>query len=49
VEPVPGMIDARSGLLSVPVPAGPGMGPVPDLALVEPWVVRRMVLDVPEK
>lgn len=49
VEPVPGMIDARSGLLSVPVAAGPGMGPVPDLALVEPWVVRRMALDVPDK
>ena len=47
MEPVPGTIDTGSGRLTIPVPAGPGMGPGPDPALVEPWVVRRVVLDVP--
>jgi len=47
MESVPGAIDSDSGRLSLPVPTGPGMGPGPDPALVEPWVVRRMVLDVP--
>jgi len=46
VEPVPGTIDARSGRLGVPVPSGPGMGPGIDLALVQPWMVRRVVQDV---
>ena len=47
VEPVPGTIDAGSGRLSLPIAAGPGMGPGPDPALVDPWVVGRVVLDVP--
>jgi O-succinylbenzoate synthase len=47
VEPVRGTIDASSGLLSLPVPAGLGMGPGPDPTLIEPWLVRRVVLDVP--
>ena len=46
VEPMPGTVDADSGRLTVPVPVGPGMGPVPDPPLVEPRVVRRLVVDV---
>jgi len=47
VEPVLGTIDVRSARLSLPIAAGPGMGPGPDPALVDPWVVGRVVLDVP--
>ena len=47
VGPVLGTIDDRSGRLSLPMAAGPGMGPGPDPALVDPWVVGRVILDVP--
>ena len=47
VEPVLGTIDARSGRLSLPIAAGPGMGQGPDPALVDPWVVDRVNLEVP--
>jgi O-succinylbenzoate synthase len=47
VEPVLGTIDAGSGNLSFPVPAGLGMGPCPERDLIEPHVVRRVVLEFP--
>ena len=32
----------RSGLLALPVPAGPGLGPAPDRSLLERWTVRQV-------
>ncbi|HEX7443173.1 MAG TPA: o-succinylbenzoate synthase [Acidimicrobiales bacterium] len=47
VGPEPGGIDARSGHLTFPVPAGPGLGPAPDRSLLEPWTVRRVPVSAP--
>lgn len=47
VQPEPGRIDARSGHLTFPVPAGPGLGSTPDRSLLEPWTVRRVWVPAP--
>ena len=47
VRSEPGRIDARSGHRTFPVPAGPGLGPSPDQALVESWTVRRVAVPTP--
>jgi O-succinylbenzoate synthase len=44
VGPVSGGIDPAAGRLVLPVPAGPGLGPAPDTALLDRWSVRRIVL-----
>jgi len=41
VESVPGLVDPVSGRLTVPLPAGPGLGPAPDPGIVGSRTVRR--------
>jgi hypothetical protein len=45
---VDGAVGAATGRLTLPVPAGPGMGPPPDRAFLESVTTRRVVVQAPD-
>ncbi|HEY5108073.1 MAG TPA: o-succinylbenzoate synthase [Acidimicrobiales bacterium] len=48
VPPVDGAVGGATGRLTLPVPAGPGMGPPPDSAFLESVTTRRVVVQAPD-